>query len=178
VVAALAGARTVDLTHGAVHDLPGPDRLSGQQIVELTADALGLARPMVMPVPVLSPGLSARWLRLVSGVEYAAARELVLGLTGDLLARDDRYWRLIRHPARVPFAAAARRALDAEWLARRPLIWRAAFEQTLRPLRVRGRPRPMSASYGAGRAACCQTTTSPGSMSTAPQKRAAGTIYV
>jgi uncharacterized protein YbjT (DUF2867 family) len=140
VVAALVGARTVGLAAGAVYDLPGPERLSGRQIVERTADALGLARPLIAPVPVLSPGLSAHWLRLVSGVDYAAARELVLGFTGDLLAEDDGYWRLIGHDARLPFAAAARRALGAEALARRPLTWRVAAEHAIRPLRSQ-RPR-------------------------------------
>jgi hypothetical protein len=48
------------------------------------------------------------------------AREVVIGLTEDLLAADDRFWRLIDHPNRLPFADAARRALDAE-RSRRPV---------------------------------------------------------
>jgi hypothetical protein len=42
------------------------------------------------------------------------AREVVIGLTQDLLARDDRFWGLIGRPQRLPFAEAARRALAAE----------------------------------------------------------------
>jgi len=38
----------------------------------------------------------------------------VVGLTEDLLAADDRIWRLIEHPDRLAFADAARIALDAE----------------------------------------------------------------
>ena len=37
-----------------------------------------------------------------------------VGLTEDLLARDDRFWRLIDHPNRLTFAQAARLALDGE----------------------------------------------------------------
>jgi len=48
------------------------------------------------------------------------AREVVVGLTEDLLARDDHFWRLIDHPHRLGFADAARRALDAE-LRRKPV---------------------------------------------------------
>ena len=36
------------------------------------------------------------------------------GLTEDLLARSDRFWKLIDHPARIPFAQAAVLALEAE----------------------------------------------------------------
>jgi hypothetical protein len=38
----------------------------------------------------------------------------VVGLTEDLLARDDRFWELIDHPQRLSFAEAARVALDSE----------------------------------------------------------------
>lgn len=137
VVVALVAARAIDLAHGTVYDLPGPDQLSGRQIVEWTADALGLARPMIVRVPVLTPGLSSHWLRLVSGVDFSAARQLVLGFTADLLAEDDRYWHLIGHHTRLSFPEAAGRALRAEALARRPLTWRAAFEHASRPLRLR-----------------------------------------
>jgi hypothetical protein len=37
-----------------------------------------------------------------------------VGLADDLLARDDRLWRLIDHPNRLTFAEAARVALSAE----------------------------------------------------------------
>jgi uncharacterized protein YbjT (DUF2867 family) len=137
VVAALVGARTVELSRSAVFDLPGPERLSGREIVERTADALGLMRPAILRVPVLSPGLSAQWLRLVSGADYGAARQLVLGLTADLLAEDDSYWGRIGHAPLVSFPEAARRALRAEAAARRPLGWRGAIERASRPLRTR-----------------------------------------
>jgi hypothetical protein len=42
------------------------------------------------------------------------AREVVVGLTEDLLAHDDSFWRLIDHPNRLTFKEAARVALDAE----------------------------------------------------------------
>ncbi|WP_434428341.1 hypothetical protein [Nannocystis pusilla] len=42
------------------------------------------------------------------------ARNIVVGLTHDLLAQSDRFWAQIDHPARLSFAEAARRALAAE----------------------------------------------------------------
>jgi uncharacterized protein YbjT (DUF2867 family) len=137
VVAALVGAQTVELRSSTVYDLPGPERLSGREIVERTADALGLMRPAIVRVPVLSPGLSAHWLRLVSGVDYRAARQLVLGFTADLLAENDDYWDQIGHTALVPFGEAAWRALRAEMRACRPIGWRTAVERASRPLRLR-----------------------------------------
>ena len=53
-------------------------------------------------------------MRFVTRARWSVAREVVVGLTEDLLARDDRFWRLIDHPHRLSFAEAARLALDAE----------------------------------------------------------------
>jgi hypothetical protein len=39
---------------------------------------------------------------------------VVIGLTEDLLARDDRFWQLIGHSRRLSFAVAASLALAAE----------------------------------------------------------------
>ena len=69
--------------------------------------------PMVR-VPILSPRLSALWLKFVTGAEYAVARELVLGLADDLLPKDARYWALIGHHGLTTFEAAAKHALETE----------------------------------------------------------------
>ena len=44
----------------------------------------------------------------------SVAREVVLGLTQDLLARDDAFWRAIGHPTLISVFEAARRAIAAE----------------------------------------------------------------
>jgi hypothetical protein len=44
----------------------------------------------------------------------ARRARVVLGLSRDLLARDDRFWQLVSHPERLALGEAARRALDAE----------------------------------------------------------------
>jgi hypothetical protein len=63
---------------------------------------------------LLSPRLSSLWVRFVTRAKWSVAREVVVGLTQDLLARDDRFWLLIDHPNRMTFAEAARVALAAE----------------------------------------------------------------
>jgi hypothetical protein len=74
----------------------------------------GLEHPRMVEVPLLSPRLSSLWVRFVTRAKWSVAREVVIGLTQDLLARDDRFWRLIDHPNRMTFAEAARAALAAE----------------------------------------------------------------
>ena len=83
--------------------MPGPEVLSGREILLRTAAALGLHRPAFVRVPVLTPRLSSLWVRFVTRAEWRVAREIVVGLTSDLLARDRIYWKLIRHESLVPF---------------------------------------------------------------------------
>ena len=63
---------------------------------------------------MLTPQLSALWLRLVTRTDFALARELVLGLGEDLLPTNERFWNLIGHTQLVSFDDAARRALASE----------------------------------------------------------------
>lgn len=115
VAAALAGALELPLSGGsASFDLPGPDVMTGRQLLDETARLLGLAPPLVVEVPLLTPRLSSEWVRFVTRARWSVAREIVVGLEHDVLARNDDYWRLIGHGARLPFAEAARRALAAE----------------------------------------------------------------
>ncbi|HMI94221.1 MAG TPA: hypothetical protein VK509_22770 [Polyangiales bacterium] len=58
--------------------------------------------------------LSSLWVRFVTRATWSVAREVVVGLADDLLARDERFWQLIEHPQRMAFADAAKVALDAE----------------------------------------------------------------
>jgi uncharacterized protein YbjT (DUF2867 family) len=113
VVAALLDARHVPLEGSAWFDIPGPEVLSARQILQRVAMLRG-RRITMLSVPLLTPRLSAMWLKLVTGADYGIARELVLGLAQDLLPRDARYWRLTGHQDLQPFDDAARQALAVE----------------------------------------------------------------
>jgi uncharacterized protein YbjT (DUF2867 family) len=113
VVAALVAAAEVPLRRSAWFDLPGPETMTGRQILERIA-ALRGRRLLAAGVPLLTPQLSALWLKLVTRADYSLARELVLGLRQDLLPKNDRFWKLIGHTRLVPFDEAARRALASE----------------------------------------------------------------
>jgi len=114
VVVALLRALELPLTASTWCDIPGPATLSGREILEETARVMGLENPRMLEVPLLSPRLSSLWVRFVTRAQWSVAREVVVGLTEDLLARDDRFWELVGHTHRSSFAEAAQRALDAE----------------------------------------------------------------
>jgi uncharacterized protein YbjT (DUF2867 family) len=115
---ALRGGAVVDgaasaLRGGAVFDIPGPEILSGREILERIA-ALDGRHIVALEVPLLTPELSALWLKLVTSADFTLARELVLGLRSDLLPQDDSFWQRIGHDRLVPFDEAARRALAGD----------------------------------------------------------------
>jgi len=113
VIEALIAAADLDLSESTWFDVPGPETMNGQQILERIA-ALRNRRFLALKVPFLTPQLSALWLRLITRTDFDLARELVMGLQEDLLPKDERFWQLIGKPQLVSFDDAARRALASE----------------------------------------------------------------
>lgn len=147
VVAALVAARLVPLERSAWFDIPGPEVLSAREMIMIVGELEGRHIPAVR-VPLLTPRLSAGWLKLVSRADYGVARELVLGLRDDLLPRDGRFWEMVGHGPRWSFREAARDALQTEL--RQPGVpgWFSRREEGLmrrlgrRSTQERGEPRP------------------------------------
>jgi len=113
VIAALVAGATLQLPRSRVADLPGPEPLTGKEIILEVAALLG-RRPLLLEVPLVTPHLSSLWIRLVTSANGELAAELVEGLTSDLIAGDHGFWRAAGLPPPVPLAVAARRALDEE----------------------------------------------------------------
>jgi uncharacterized protein YbjT (DUF2867 family) len=114
VVVALVRALDLPVATSACFDLPGPAAMSGKEILEETARVMGLPHPRMLEVPLLTPRLSSLWVRFVTRAKWSVAREVVVGLADDLLARDEQYWALVDHSKRLTFAEAAASALMAE----------------------------------------------------------------
>jgi hypothetical protein len=127
VITALLDARGVPLTDSAWFDIPGPEVLSAREVLEIVADLDGRRIPSIR-VPVLTPALSAMWLRIISGAEYTVARELVLGLSHDLLPQRS-FWDLAPHAPSVSFRAAAADALRSE---KPPSVFVRSLERAVR----------------------------------------------
>jgi uncharacterized protein YbjT (DUF2867 family) len=140
VLLALVAAAELPLPGSAWFDVPGPDVVSGQQILERIA-ALRGRRILALEVPFLTPQLSALWLKLVTRTDFTLARELVVGLREDLLPKDDRFWQLIGQTQLVSFDEAARRALAAEPQSSRTRKRVARLEERLVDLTTASKPR-------------------------------------
>jgi len=68
-------------------ELGGADVLSYREMMERYARVAGRRPPVVVKVPLLSPGLSSYWVSLVTPVELALVRPLVEGLTAEMVVR-------------------------------------------------------------------------------------------
>lgn len=71
-----------------VYEIGGPDVLSYQDMMQTYARVAGLPKRLIVPVPVLSPGLSSLWVGLVTPLPVAVARPLVDSLRHEVIVRD------------------------------------------------------------------------------------------
>ena len=113
VLGALQAALHLDDEGSHVYDLPGPEALSGRQILKRIAASRGI-RTVMIPVPVLTPSLSSHWIRLVTRADYTVARQLVDGLTCDLVATGPALWDRCPELPRTSFDEAVDQALSDE----------------------------------------------------------------
>lgn len=71
-----------------VCEIGGPDVLTYQEMMQTYASVAGLSRRLIVPVPVLSPGLSSLWVGLVTPLPVGVARPLVDSLKNEVIVRD------------------------------------------------------------------------------------------
>jgi uncharacterized protein YbjT (DUF2867 family) len=90
----LLQAPYVDAMAGQSYDVGGPEVLTYEDVMRQYGEVVG-RRPIIIPVPVLSPRLSSYWLRLVTSVPTNIARALIEGLKQDVVADDAPIRRLI-----------------------------------------------------------------------------------
>jgi uncharacterized protein YbjT (DUF2867 family) len=93
-----------------VIEIGGPDVLTYEQMMHIYAEEAGLRRRLIIPVPVLSPGLSSLWIGLVTPLPPSIARPLVDGLKNEVVVRDGRRMSQLL-PSPIPYREAVRRAL-------------------------------------------------------------------
>jgi uncharacterized protein YbjT (DUF2867 family) len=76
-------------TAGRTLDIGGAEVMTYRAIMQTMADALGLNRRIIVPLPVLTPRLSSLWIHLVTPVSHRIARPLAEGLRNPVVCRDD-----------------------------------------------------------------------------------------
>lgn len=84
-------------TAGRTIDIGGPEVRSYRDIMREMASALGLRKRLVIPVPVLTPRLSALWIHVVTPLDARIAQPLAEGLRNRLVCRNDDAARLMPH---------------------------------------------------------------------------------
>ncbi|HSN70187.1 MAG TPA: DUF2867 domain-containing protein [Steroidobacteraceae bacterium] len=93
-------------------EIAGPDVLTYQEIMNVYGEFVG-KKPIVIPVPVLTPKLSSYWLYLVTSVPATTAMSLVEGLSHDYIG-DDREMRELVPQRLLSFRESVEVTLQAE----------------------------------------------------------------
>ncbi|MFC5380296.1 SDR family oxidoreductase [Aquipuribacter nitratireducens] len=95
-------------------DIGGPDVLTYTDMMQRYAAVAGLGRRVILPLNVLSPGLSAHWVGLVTPVPHRIAKPLVESLVHEVVATDDdiRAWVPDPPEGRLGFDRAVELALQ------------------------------------------------------------------
>ena len=79
---------------GAVFEIGGPEVLQYVTMLRRVA-RIKNRRLLIVPVPLLTPGLSSRWLSLVTTVDVQTGRSLVDSMANEVVVRDDTVTRVV-----------------------------------------------------------------------------------
>jgi uncharacterized protein YbjT (DUF2867 family) len=88
VVRYLVGVLDAPEAEGRVFEVGGPEVLTYLQMLTRVADIQN-RHLFVVPVPLLSPQLSSRWLALVTDVDVTTGRSLIDSMTNEVVVTDD-----------------------------------------------------------------------------------------
>ncbi|MDP9429358.1 MAG: SDR family oxidoreductase [Actinomycetota bacterium] len=84
----LVGCATLPPEVHRCFDIGGPDVMTYLQMMQRFAAVAGLPRRHILPVPVLSPGLSSHWVGVVTPVPASIARPLVESLRNTVVCSE------------------------------------------------------------------------------------------
>ena len=110
VVRYLVGVLGHPDARGRVFEVGGPEVLRYSDMLQRVARLEGRPLP-ILPVPLLSPGLSSRWLALVTDVDTQAGRNLVDSMTNEVIVQDDSIRQVVPFEP-MSYDDAVRAALD------------------------------------------------------------------
>ncbi len=75
--------------YGEIFDVGAPEALSYRDLMTMTAELLGVRRPM-LPIRLFTPSLSRLWVSLITGAPGALVGPLVESLRHEMVTRDQR----------------------------------------------------------------------------------------
>ena len=88
VVRYLVGVLEAPVEGSRSFDIGGPDVLQYVEMLRRVAAIEG-RKLLVVPVPLLTPRLSSRWLSLVTSVDVQTGRSLIDSMSNEVVVRDD-----------------------------------------------------------------------------------------
>src|SRR5688572_15099276 len=94
VVRYLVGVLEAPEAEGRVFEVGGPDVLEYLEMLTRVAEIQG-RRLLIVPVPLLTPQLSSRWLSLVTDVDVQTGRSLIDSMTNEVVVHDDAIRRVV-----------------------------------------------------------------------------------
>ncbi len=122
VIGYLVGSLAGPETTGGTFDIGGPEVLCYRDIMQVMAEELGLRRRWIIPVPVLTPRLSSRWIHLITPLSHHIAEPLAEGLKNPVVCREDRITKLIpqkllsvRESIRAALSKMAEHSVETSW---------------------------------------------------------------
>ena len=124
VVRYLVGVLEAPEAEGRAFDVGGPEVLEYLEMLTRVAEIQG-RRLLIVPVPLLTPQLSSRWLSLVTDVDLQTGRSLIDSMSNEVVVRDDSIRRVVPFDP-MPYDDAVLTALGERARARRA----ARHEQT------------------------------------------------
>ncbi len=84
-----------DQTMGKTFDIGGPDVLTYKDLIRIYAQEARLPRRRIIPVPLLTPRLSAKWIHLVTPIPASIALPLTEGLSVPTICNENRIRQII-----------------------------------------------------------------------------------
>ncbi len=138
LVAVLGHPRSAD----RILEIGGPDVLTYEEMIRTYARVAGLKPRTIIPVPVLSPGLSGRWIGLVTPLSSVTSEELVQSLRNEVIIVDRPISDVVDHDP-MSFEDSVRRALERVKSSQVPTRW---SPQDWRP----AQPLPSDPDYAKG----------------------------
>ena len=85
----LVGAAGVKQELNRYFDIGGPEVFTYKEMMIQYAEAAGLRKRHILPLPVLTPRLSSGWVGLVTPVPITLARRLIDSLRNEVVAKDE-----------------------------------------------------------------------------------------
>ena len=111
VLTYLIEALTTPDSIGKVIEIGGSDQLPYSEMMTTYAELRGLKRFLV-PVPVLTPGLSSHWVHWITPVAASVTRPLIEGLKNEILVQDDSAKRIFPSIQPITYREGVKLALE------------------------------------------------------------------